>query len=73
MPKQNCNYRKKWYKGRRKTEVGRAKVCLRLILQLGRITVISLMDLEELLFIIEEAWREENILLQIAVLKVCLK
>ena len=66
MPKQNCNYRKKWYKGQQKIEVGgagRVEVYLCLILQLDCITAISLMDLEELLSIIEKTWREENILL----------
>ena len=63
MPKQNCDYRKKWYKDQWKTKTGRAEVCLYLILQLGRITAISSMDLEELLSIIKEARREENILL----------
>ena len=63
MPKQNCNHKKKWYKGWWKTEAGRVKVYLRLTLQLGYIAVISLIDLEELPFIIKEAWCEENILL----------
>jgi hypothetical protein len=43
--------------------VGRVEICLRLILQLGRIIAISLIDLEELLSIIKEAWRKENVLL----------
>ena len=42
---------------------GRAEIYLYLILQLGRIIAISLMDLEELLFIIKEARRKENVLL----------
>ena len=70
MPKQNCDCRKKWYKSRRKTKVSKAEVYLYLILQLGRITAINLIDLEELPSIIKEAWREENVLLQIAILKV---
>ena len=52
---------------------GRVKVYLRLILQLSRITAISLIDLEELLSIIKEAWYKENVLSQIAVLKAYLK
>ena len=63
MPKQNCDCKKKWYKSRRKTGAGRVKVYLYLILQLSRIIAISSIDLEELLSIIEEARREENILL----------
>jgi hypothetical protein len=73
MPKQNRNYRKKWYKGWRKTGAGGVEVRLRLILQPGHIAAISLMDLEELPSIIKEARHKENILSQIAVLKVCLK
>ena len=73
MPKQNRNYRKKWYKGQRKTGVDGAEVYLRLILQLGYIIAISLIDLKELLSIIKETQRKENILLQMAVLKVYLK
>jgi len=42
---------------------GRVKVYLRLILQLSRITAISLIDLEELPSIIKEARRKENVLL----------
>ena len=53
--------------------MGRAEVRLRPILQPGRIIAISLMDLEELPSIIEEARREENVLLQMAVLKACLE
>ena len=52
--------------------VGRVKVRLRLILQLGRIIAINLIDLEELLSIIKEARRKENVLLEMAVLKACL-
>ena len=63
MPKQNYDCRKKWYKGWQKIKAGRAEVYLCLILQLGCIIAISLIDLEELLSIIEEAWREENVLL----------
>ena len=55
MPKQNRNRRKKWDKGRRKTGAGGVEVRLRPTLQLGCITAISLIDLEELLSIIEEA------------------
>ena len=63
MPKQNCNYRKKWYKSQQKTGAGRAEVYLYPTLSLGYIIAISLMDLEELLFIIKKAWCKENILL----------
>ena len=52
---------------------GGAKIYLYPILQLSYITVISLMDLKELPSIIKKAWHKENILLQIAVLKACLK
>jgi len=52
---------------------GRVKVCLRLTLQPSHIAAISSIDLEELPSIIEEAWCKENILSQIAILKVCLK
>ena len=55
MPKQNRDYKKKWYKGQRKIGVSRVEIHLYLILQLGHITVISLIDLEELLSIIKEA------------------
>ena len=73
MPKQNYNYRKKWYKGQQKIGAGGAEICLRLTLQLGYIAAISLIDLEELLSIIKEAQYKENILLQMAVLKAYLK
>jgi len=63
MPKQNCDYRKKWYKGQQKMGAARAEICLRLTLQLGRITAISSMDLEKLPSIIKEARCEENVLL----------
>ena len=55
MPKQKCNYRKKWYKDWQKTKIGKVKVYLYLILQLGYIIAISLIDLEELPLIIKEA------------------
>ena len=55
MPKQNCDYKKKWYKGQQKIRIGKAKICLYLILQPGYITAISSIDLEELLSIIKEA------------------
>ena len=54
MPKPNHNYRKRWYKGWWKIGAGGVEVCLHPTLQLGCITAISLMDLEELLSIIEE-------------------
>jgi len=43
--------------------VGGAEIRLRPTLQPGCITAISLIDLEELLSIIKEARREENVLL----------
>jgi hypothetical protein len=43
--------------------VGGVEIRLHLILQLGCIIAISLIDLEELLSIIKEAWYKENILL----------
>ena len=55
MPKQNCNYRKKWYKGWQKTGVNRVEIYLHPTLQPSHIIVISLIDLEELLSIIKEA------------------
>jgi hypothetical protein len=58
----NRDYRKKWYKcGRRKVGIGGVKVYLCLTLPIGRIAVIDWMNLEELLFIIQEAWHKENI------------
>ena len=63
MPKQNRNYRKKWYNSWQKMGAGRVEVYLRPTLQLSRIAAISSMDLEELPSIIKEAWRKENILL----------